>query len=130
MPMVPVSLGELVDKITILLIKADKIEDPEKKSNINKELNLLLDVEESFEVPEEMLEKFEELMDSLYRTNLLLWRVEDDLRDMERDKYFGEEFVEKARSVYVLNDQRFAAKNEINRTFGSDLSEEKSYAIY
>jgi hypothetical protein len=123
---IEVSIGEVVDKYTILMIKASKIQDPAKLENINKELTYLIDI----------LKKEDPLMTdyphtkALFEINKELWKVEDDLRDLERVKDFGKEFVILARNVYKLNDKRAHIKKEINIKFGSEFVEEKSYQSY
>ena len=107
---IEVSIGEIVDKYTILMIKASKIQDPAKLENINKELTYLIGI----------LKKEDPLMTdyphtkALFEINKELWKVEDDLRDLERVKDFGKEFVILARNVYKLNDKRAHIKKEIN----------------
>ena len=123
---IEVSIGEVVDKYTILMIKASKIQDPAKLENINKELTYLIGI----------LKKEDPLMTdyphtkALFEINKELWKVEDDLRDLERVKDFGKEFVAFARNVYKLNDKRAHIKKEINIKFGSEFVEEKSYQSY
>ena len=123
---IEVSIGEVVDKYTILMIKASKIQDPAKLENINKELTYLIGI----------LKKEDPLMTdypqtkALFEINKELWKVEDDLRDLERVKDFGKEFVILARNVYKLNDKRAHIKKEINIKFGSEFVEEKSYQSY
>lgn len=128
--LIPVSFGELVDKITILSIKQQKITDLEKLKNIENELCFLLDVEKTFELTKNEEEELTSLMQNLYDTNLRLWQIENELREMEKIKCFDETFIEKARSVYILNDSRFIAKNAINKLFNSTILEEKSYKVY
>jgi len=123
---IEVSIGEVVDKYTILMIKASKIQDPAKLENINKELTYLIGI----------LKKEDTLMTDYHHTKALfeinkeLWKVEDDLRDLERVKDFSKEFVTLARNVYKLNDKRAHIKKEINMKFGSEFVEEKSYQPY
>jgi hypothetical protein len=117
---VPVSVGEVLDKISILEIKSERIADPAKLANVLRELNHLTLAAQDYRVP--VLE--EELKD----INQQLWDVEDELRLMEKRQDFGADFVKLARSVYVLNDQRAAVKKQINLAVGSELVEEKSYA--
>lgn len=117
---IEVSNGEIVDKYTILLIKSERIKDEDKLVNINKELKTL----------ERALKKMsfsdEDLMD-LLRINKSLWDVEDSLREKEASKYFNNQFIDLARSVYKLNDERAEIKKRINLSTGSLLVEEKSY---
>jgi len=124
---VELPLGDVVDKITILLIKTVKITDPSKLQNIQTELDTLRAAwTEAGHTDLEDLSGW----DGLREVNGQLWDVEDDLRDLERDKDFGPRFVELARSVYKLNDRRAALKRSINVALGSRLVEEKSYAAY
>jgi len=124
---VELPLGDVVDKITILLIKTVKITDPSKLQNIQTELETLRAA--WTEAGHTALEDLSD-WDGLREVNGQLWDVEDDLRDLERDKDFGPRFVELARSVYKLNDRRAALKRSINVALGSRLVEEKSYAAY
>ena len=126
--LVPVSIGELVDKVTILELKRDRIGDAAKRANVLAELAAL----EAILAP--LLAAAPAgaaaLMDRLREVNATLWDVEDELRDCERQGEFGPRFVELARSVYVTNDERARVKREINLLLGSRLVEEKSYAEY
>ena len=121
----PVSIGELVDKITILRIKSRRIKDKQKLININNELNQLITIFSKLEIPDILFE-FVELED----INRKLWDIEDDIREKERSKQFDEGFIELARSVYITNDKRSDVKKQINLKVGSDLVEEKSYEQY
>lgn len=123
---IEVSIGEVVDKYTILMIKASKIQDPAKLENIKKELIYLIDVLKT----EDPLMTDYPLTKSLFEINKELWKVEDDLRDLERVKDFDKEFVAFARNVYKLNDERARIKKEINMKHGSEFVEEKSYQAY
>ena len=123
---IEVSIGEVVDKYTILLIKAINIKDPVKLENVNKELNYLVEVLKK-DYP---LITDGALAKALLEINKELWKVEDDLRDLERAKDFSKEFVTLARNVYKLNDKRADIKKEINMKYGSDFVEEKSYQPY
>ena len=123
---IEVSIGEVVDKYTILMIKSSKIQDPVKLENINKELTYLIDVLKK----EDPLMTDYALTKALFEINKELWKVEDDLRDLERVKDFGKEFVTLARNVYKLNDERARIKKEINMKYGSEFVEEKSYQPY
>lgn len=123
---IPVSVGELIDKITILQIKSEKITDTEKLSNIRNELNLLNEKMNSLNLSKDVYLVKEQLK----FINNLLWDVEDILRDYERENNFSESFIEKARSVYKLNDQRFVLKKKINFLTDSVIVEEKSYKEY
>ena len=123
---IEVSIGEVVDKYTILMIKASKIQDPAKLENVNKELTYLIDVLKK----EDPLMTDYPLTKALLEINKALWNIEDLIRDFERAKDFGKKFVILARNVYKLNDKRADIKKEINMTFGSDFVEEKSYQPY
>jgi uncharacterized protein DUF6165 len=124
---VEISPGELIDKLTILEIKLDKISDPAKLENIRREHDSLT---ETFCQHVRVTADLTELMAELKDTNSALWRIEDDIRDHERNGDFGASFVALARSVYRMNDQRSAIKRRINELLGSDLVEEKSYSAY
>ena len=124
---VDVSVGELIDKITILEIKAERLGDPAQLKNVRKELEILLAARDSALPPSTELT---ELSLSLKRINEQLWGIEDDIRDRERAKDFGQRFIELARSVYVCNDERATLKRRINELLGSRIVEEKSYAPY
>lgn len=121
---IPVSVGELIDKMTILRIKSEKISDPEKLVNVREELRQLSETRATLGVLTAAVEIERDLED----INLQLWDVEDRLREMETRQDFGTDFVEAARSVYKLNDERARLKYEINRRSGSHIIEEKSYA--
>jgi hypothetical protein len=123
---VPVSIGELLDKITILNIKRVMVSDLEKVANVKRELVELMDMGSTFLSQP----KVEELYDRLMVVNKNLWDVEDQLRKMELEKKFDEDFILKARSVYQLNDRRYQIKNEINILLGSDILEVKQYVDY
>ena len=125
--MAPISAGELVDKITILRNKADRIGDPAKEANVRKELAMLeaLADEALPKTPE-----IDRLTAQLSEVNIALWDIEDGKRDCERRGDFGDRFVQLARSVYVENDRRAAIKRAINEAAGSDIVEEKSYKPY
>lgn len=124
----PISVGELLDKITILEIKSEKIKDEGKLKNINHELTLLTAIWD--EQPTFSSAEMSALKAQLKEVNSKLWVIEDDIRIKEKDKSFDDEFVALARSVYVVNDQRAHVKKEINLLTGSDLVEEKSYEDY
>lgn len=127
MPLVPQSWGEIIDKITILQIKSEKLSDPAKLKNVHRELGELVAVREQHFPRHEALAA---LAAKLKKVNESLWWIEDDIRDCERAKDFGPKFIELARAVYVTNDQRGTVKREINELLGSTLVEEKSYAAY
>jgi hypothetical protein len=124
---VPISLGELLDKISILEIKNKKILNESKILNIKKELNGLNEVLDELNIN---LSESNSLYDKLYKINLTLWEIEDSIRVLEKNEDFGEKFIELARSVYKTNDQRFEVKNDINKLFNSEYVEEKSYEDY
>tara|TARA_B100001996_G_C18241587_1_gene431695 strand:- start:131 stop:517 length:387 start_codon:yes stop_codon:yes gene_type:complete len=124
---IPVSFGELVDKLTILNIKKDKIEDKEKLKNIDKEYNHLNLIYKKYSENDLNVSN---LFKSLYEINLKLWDVEDNLRFNEKQNKFNDEFIDFARSVYKLNDERFTLKSELNKLVDSEIVEEKSYEDY
>ena len=124
---VPISPGELVDKITILEIKKEFIKNDNKLKNINHEYDLLMQIYTS-QISE--TDGISELKNKLKEINLELWKIEDDIRDCEREKSFSETFIELARSVYFTNDRRSKVKLEINLLLNSNLVEEKSYKDY
>jgi len=121
----PISVGELIDKITILRIKADKIEGAARR-NVGHELDQLVQIRAGLDLAADLGELEAQLLD----VNLRLWIVEDDLRDLERVGEFGARFVELARSVYTLNDRRSALKRRINEVTSSRIVDEKSYKPY
>ena len=122
-----ISAGELMDKITILEIKKVKIADPEKQVIINKELNSLHSTYQTSLTPSPELQ---EQITKLKNINLTLWDIEEGKRECERQKDFGDSFVQLARSVYIENDNRAKIKAEINRLTNSTISEVKSYKAY
>ncbi len=124
---VEISPGELVDKITILEIKMERISDPEKLKNIELELNILNDARAKA-MPTSA--KLDGLSAGLKEINGELWKIEDHIRERERGRDFGSAFVELARAVYRSNDKRADLKRRINELLGSRLVEEKSYAAY
>jgi hypothetical protein len=124
---VEIAPGELVDKITILEIKLERISDPEKLKNIRVEYDLLKQVSKAEMAPSERLVV---LTQQLKEINGRLWAIEDDIRNLERVNSFGFEFVALARSIYRANDERAAIKRLINELFKSAIVEEKSYAKY
>ena len=124
---IPVSIGELVDKITILEIKSKNINESSKLENINKELGTLNNMLNSLNLDKE---KLEPLYEQLYKTNLELWNIEDKIRLLEKERNFENKFISTARSVYITNDIRFDLKNKINQIFDSEFKEEKSYEEY
>ncbi|MCY3931293.1 MAG: DUF6165 family protein [Acidobacteria bacterium] len=124
---VEVSPGELIDKITILEIKTERIADPDKLANVHRELGSLT-AARSEALPRST--ELDELTAELRRINERLWEIEDDIRDCERKSDFGQRFIDLARAVYRTNDRRAAAKRQINELLGSELVEEKDYADY
>ena len=121
---IPISLGELIDKITILRIKKKYIQE-NKLANIKKELSSLEEI-----LKEKNLDINSNLINQLEEVNFSLWKIEDQIRFKESRKEFDSEFIHLARSVYIENDRRAAIKYEINSTYNSDLIEEKSYQKY
>lgn len=126
--LVPTSLGELLDKITILKIKSERITDRARLENVKKELHLLEEIrQKSFSANHESLGIMLKLEGELKKSNENLWDLEDSIRELDKKKDFGEEFIRVARSIYVANDRRASIKKEINIMIGSALVEEKSY---
>lgn len=125
----PISLGELIDKITILEIKSERISNQDKLRNIITELNALSSTLLET-MSKEQTAALDPLRAELKSVNLKLWIIEDEIRDCERKKDFGATFIELARSVYFTNDVRAEIKKRINLQFGSSLVEEKSYKKY
>ena len=126
-PMIPVSWGELIDKITILEIKVEKLSAPEAIANVQNELDRI-----SLECQTVILSRKEigQLKYQLLTANKALWKTEDEIRDKEREKAFDEDFIKLARLVYRQNDERAKLKRLINNLMNSDLIEEKSYKEY
>ena len=122
----PISLGELVDKISILIIKEKNITDESKLDHVKKELDFLQKTLMNY-VQQEEINNF---LENLININSKLWNIEDDIRECERKKLFDQSFIDLARSVYFTNDERAKVKNDINKTFGSELVEVKSYEEY
>lgn len=126
---IEVSNGEILDKHTILKIKLEKITDPTKVANLNKEWMILTPIVQeivgSCKDPE-----IHNAYQEMYEVNLRLWNIEDDIRDCERNNDFGDEFIRLARAVYWTNDDRNLVKKKIDALTGSNLTEEKSYADY
>ena len=125
--LVPISPGELLDKITILRIKAARMKDPAKVANVKHELALL---EQTWQESGAAAVDLGDAESGLTRVNEKLWVIEDEIRDEERARRFGEKFIELARAVYVTNDERAAFKKRINTALGSSIVEEKSYKSY
>jgi len=125
--LVPVPFGELVDKITILEIKTERIADGDKLVNVDRELSLLL---AAFASIPALPPQLDELKTELRAINEALWEIEDQIRDCERRKDFGAIFIELARNVYLTNDRRGAVKRRLSELAGSAILEEKSYVEY
>jgi hypothetical protein len=123
----PISVGELIDKITILRIKRERIRAAPARANIDRELDRLREIRAGSSLDLADLAALEE---ELLRVNGRLWDVEDEVRSLEQSGDFGERFIELARSVYRLNDQRSMLKRRINEVTGSAIVEEKSYRTY
>lgn len=122
----PVSLGELLDKISILIIKEKNIADTQKQYHIKNELDSLnKTLEDSIS-----RSKVKEYIEKLIEINSKLWLIEDDIRDCEKTKQFDQKFIDLARAIYITNDRRSEIKLEINKKFGSKLVEVKSYEKY
>ena len=124
---IPISLGELIDKITILRIKLNKINSSEAQKNISLELEQLQKVLNSTKVVDANLKNFEI---KLSKINKSLWVIEDKIREKEKEKKFDKKFISLARLVYHKNDERAKIKRMINESFGSELIEEKFYTQY
>ena len=125
--LIPISPGELLDKITILEIKFERIDSAEKKSNVKEELRLLNKVWIDSGIEDNDLLAMRKELKTI---NNSLWDIEDDIRQEERDKRFSDRFIELARSVYVTNDERANIKKRINVHLKSEIVEEKSYQNY
>ena len=125
--LIPISPGELLDKITILQIKSERITDAAKVANVNTELGMLEQVWSETVREDEQIRALKRELKSI---NEALWEIEDDIRDEERNRRFGERFIELARAVYVTNDERANAKKKVNLHLNSSIVEEKSYQDY
>ena len=121
---IEVSIGEIVDKLSILDIKQQKITDPDKLENIQREYRYL------YEIVFGDLNISADDYDQLLQNNMVLWCIEDDIRLKEKNREFDNDFVELARSVYITNDIRFKIKNHINLKYNSNFRDEKSYEKY
>jgi hypothetical protein len=121
---IEVSNGEIIDKLTIIQIKLERIKDKVKQANLQKEFNELINASSS------IIGMSDPLYKSLYDINSELWDIEDHIRDLERKKDFGNDFISTSRAVYVKNDKRSELKREINIKTSSGLIEEKSYEKY
>ena len=122
----PISLGELIDKISVLVIKEKKIKDETKNNLIREELTLLRETLNEVANNNSINNYLNQLID----VNSTLWKIEDEIRDCEKNKKFDQKFIELARSVYITNDRRSEIKLEINNKFGSKIVEVKSYKKY
>ena len=120
----PISVGELIDKITILKIKSNLIKDADKLFNIEKELQSLEELKDELNLDLDMVDS---LQSKLYSVNLELWHIENYKRECEKNKSFDDNFIEYARQVYLKNDLRASLKKQINELVGSTIVEEKSY---
>jgi hypothetical protein len=118
-----ISVGELIDKISILRIKSNMIKDQNKLKEINKELEILMQLTGD-------LKDFNKWLNEIEIINLKLWQIEDKIRLKEKDKVFDEEFIDLTRQVYYTNDERFVMKNNINKNYDSNILEQKSYERY
>ena len=125
--MIEVGGGELIDKITILKIKTERMTDPAKLKNVNHELDVLSQARAAYLIQSDALDRLEY---ALRQVNEALWVIEDDIRACEAARDFGPKFIELARSVYIQNDKRAAIKKSINELCGSSIVEEKSYTEF
>jgi hypothetical protein len=123
---IPVSVGELIDKLSILHIKQNMISDEAKIMFINKEFELLYNFSSEYLSNEEIFKFYQQLID----VNTTLWKIEDELRIIEVQKIFDDKFIELARLVYITNDIRFTIKNKINELTNSEIREQKDYVKY
>jgi len=123
----PISVGELIDKITILRIKLERIRAAPAQANVERELDRLIEIRARASLD---LADLAGLEDELFQVNGRLWDVEDELRALEQNGNFGKRFIELARSVYRLNDRRSALKRRINTVTDSTIVDEKSYPTY
>ena len=126
-PYIPISWGELFDKITILEIKIENLKEKNALKNVKTEHDQLNTIYSSNFLKDEIARN---LFNDLKKINQKLWNIEDKIRDKERSKNFDKEFIELARNVYFTNDERSRIKRNINETFGSKIIEEKSYSKY
>jgi hypothetical protein len=124
---IKVSIGEVLDKLSILEIKKDKLQDPVKVANVQKEYNYLTSI-----IPDSISKsvKYPMFMQDLYKVNAQLWDIEEGKRQCERTQSFGPDFIQLARNVYIKNDIRAQIKKDINIYFKSEFTEEKSYEKY
>ena len=122
-----ISPGELLDKISILEIKLEKIKDKNNLEEVKKEYKILKETQDAYI---KFTDKIEDLFNSIKKVNLTLWNVEDKLRVCEKNNDFEKEFIELARKVYINNDRRSKIKSEINKILGSNIKEIKQYVNY
>ena len=122
-----ISAGELLDKISILEIKLEKIKDKNNLEEVKKEYKILKETQDAYI---KFTDKIEDLFNSIKKVNLTLWNVEDKLRVCEKNNDFEKEFIELARKVYINNDRRSKIKSEINKILGSNIKEIKQYVNY
>ncbi len=127
---IPVSAGELVDKLTILEIKSVKIKDKNKLASVKFEIDLLSKQYNSLKLKSSTRKQLNVLKKKLLKVNTSLWIIEDSIRKLELKQDFGKNFISRARSVYITNDKRFKLKNEINTLLGSAVNEVKDYKKY
>ena len=123
---VPVSIGELIDKLSILHVKQNKISNQEKLGHINKEFELLYNMSSYYLNDSEVSKLYHELV----TVNSKLWEIEDEIRILESKDIFNEQFIQLARKVYFTNDERFSLKNKINDLTNSEVREQKEYVEY
>jgi len=123
---VPVSAGEVIDKLSILYVKKNKITDEDKIKLVSTEFNHLVNISKSFLEKDEIKLLYHQLIS----VNSKLWDIEDSIRILEYDKNFGDDFISLARSVYFTNDERFEIKNKINNLLSSEIKEVKEYVNY
>lgn len=122
----PVSVGELIDKLSILHVKQQKIINEQKLKHVNKEFEILYNLSSQYLNHSEIEDTYHELV----RTNRILWEVEDKLRILEKEQKFDDEFISLSRKVYITNDERFRLKDKINNLTSSDIREVKEYVEY
>lgn len=123
---VPVSVGELIDKLSILLIKKNNVIDKTKLGYVENEYNVLLELSDTYLDNQEIKKRYDELI----IVNSKLWEIEDKIRELEYEQNFGTEFIDCARKVYLTNDERFRIKNLINQISNSEIKEIKNYTNY
>jgi hypothetical protein len=124
---IPISCGELVDKLTILEIKGQHITESEKLNEVKKEFKELSVTFKTLLKSNPLIQKY---YDQLLNINTKLWLIEDEIRVCEKNNDFGDNFIKLARSVYKTNDKRFHLKNDVNKLFNSNIKEQKSYKEY